>query len=180
MVHLPRSAAKALLGLGVGLCVLLVRAPQAANEAGPFAPGPVEVELIFKDEKVRLGREIVAYIEFRNRAPDAIVLNVALYTFGDCGLTFETKGPSGRLISQNRVFPGRRLSPYGPQDFRKIEPGRSYRLEIHIDDWVDLTEVGLYSFRVAYWNRYSGRWFGEPVWVGTTSTSAATTIHAVD
>jgi|GEM_PF-5368948 len=101
----------------------------------------------------------------------------ALNTFGDCGLSFEVTGPSGRSIPQNFIFPSRRLSPYGPKDFRKLDSGKVFRMEIRVDNWFQLDEPGQYSVRVSYWNRYEGRWFDQAVWTGTTPKSPVTTLR---
>ena len=119
----------------------------------------------------------LAYLEFRNRGSSPVVINTALNTFGDCGLSFEVTGPSGRSIPQNFIFPSRRLSPYGPKDFRKLDSGKVFRMEIRVDNWFQLDEPGQYSVRVSYWNRYEGRWFDQAVWTGTTPKSPVTTLR---
>jgi hypothetical protein len=78
------------------------------------------------------------------------------------------------------ILAGRRLAPYGSKDFRKVLPGNSYRLEIRIDEWLDMKEAGKYSFRVAYWNRYSGSWLGQAVWTGVTPKSRAVLVDIVE
>lgn len=140
-------------------------------ETGPDSSS-LQVDLAFKTPQVAAAANVAAYIEFKNPTSRPLVVNLAINSLGDCGIDFTAMGPSGMPIAQNTIFPGRRLAPYGPRDFHKIEPGASYRLEINLNDWFDLRALGSYSFQVAYWNRYSGRWLGESVWTGTTPKSA--------
>jgi len=142
--------------------------PRAATGPGSSS---LQVDLAVKSPQVVATANVAAYIEFRNTTSRPLVVNLAINTLGDCGIDFTALGPSGVAIAQNTIFPGRRLAPYRPSDFRKIEPGAGYRLEINLNDWFDLGALGSYSFQVTYWNRYSGHWLGEAVWTGTTPKS---------
>jgi hypothetical protein len=137
------------------LCVALLQ-QGAAEEAGPGLVLDVKV-----DQAVyRVGAAVDIILEFSNRSPRLITLNVDYNSSGACYLRVHTISPSGIELTPKLVHHGHR------ERGLTLPPGRVHRERVNLANWVTLNEPGAYRVSITYVNRWPGSppdtfWTGE-------------------
>ncbi len=158
----PFTTIRSLVVLLVFLCAIV----PGSSGAGQ-APAGLELDLRIDKASYELGDRVVAYLIFRNRSPDPIVVNVfcMLADPSDCDFRFAVKTPSGRAAPPAAVreptFPG-----FFTSRFILVPPGQTGSQEVDVGLYAKFEEEGAYSVEAGYTNRYAGQALGKPVWVG--------------
>lgn len=140
----------------VGLVCGVLLGHGAAQEAG--------LSLVLRvgpDQTIyRVGEAVDIVLEFSNRTPRPITLNVDYNSSGACYLRVHTISPSGIELTPKLVHHGYR------ERGATLPPGGVHRDRLNLADWVTLNEPGVYRVSITYVNRWPGSppdmfWTGE-------------------
>jgi hypothetical protein len=154
-VRPSRRSIRTISALAGLVCVALL-GRGAAQEAGPG------LVLAVKAEKAvyRVGTAVNIVLEFSNRSPRRLMLNVDYNSGGVCYLRIHAISPSGIELTPKLVQHGHRERGV------TLRPGGVHQERLDLASWVTLNEPGDYRVSIAYVNRWPGSppdtfWTGE-------------------
>ncbi len=148
---------------GVWGCPVLWNCREATKE------NFLSLELQMVDVQISVGQPVKVKLVFRNPSAHPIVINGEIDTWGDAGVKFDIKTPSGSKPEKH--YTPARKPILSARDFEMIMPGGTRSWDVHVTTWYQIKEPGQYSMRASYLNTNDGAAFNLPAWVGTVSSN---------
>lgn len=146
----------------------------AAGSSTGESPAALQLDVTFKEQSFPLPGPVPVSVEFENRSPETVVINIAFGFLEQSMLDVQIVAPSGRTLRRGIVPQGNRPPGLVPRDFRKIPAEEKVGLEIDLAEWFELTEGGTYTVEVEYSSIYKGEQLGMGVWTGRMKSPART------